>query len=361
MKTSGEPALIKERACNQLGNAIHHLEEMKANREQKASAQLNKEVNQRMDDMEKNIQSMERAMQQMSEMVTETSQTMGQYFKEAKAQPGNQNSTYAEKVTAVQMNQGGTTINNGHQNTTEKIHQHREKLRKLRQETEVVLTTKGMSEEHRRKIKATEHNEIREICQKAIEQSNITGDKPKVLGVNKLTNGIRLQFKTKEDVEKAKTVDWNSAYQNLALHSPKYGIVIHGIPKTALQFDDDQNKAIEEFEQANEMLNIKVVEIKPLRRHSKPSRSNHSIVVFTEDASAANRCIDNNVIINHQIFPAEKYAPQTQITQCLNCYDYGHFAAQCKKQLTCGRCSNNHPTNDCTDEEPMCKHCKGSH
>ena len=169
MKTSREPALIKERACNQLGNAIHHLEEMKANMEQKASAQLNKEANQRMDDMEKNIQSIEQAMQQMSEMVTETSQTMGQYFKEAKAQPGNQNSTYAEKVTAVQINQGRTTINNGHQNMPEKTHQHREKLRKLRQETEVVLTTKGMSKEQHRKIKAIEHNEIREICQKAIE------------------------------------------------------------------------------------------------------------------------------------------------------------------------------------------------
>ena len=122
MKTSGEPALIKERACNQLGNTIHHLEEMKANTKQKALAQLNKEANQRMDDMEKNIQSMDRAMQQMSEIVTEMSQMMGQYFKEAKAQPGNQNSTYARKVTAVQINQGGTASNNGHQNTTEKIH-----------------------------------------------------------------------------------------------------------------------------------------------------------------------------------------------------------------------------------------------
>src|SRR5579859_3106375 len=112
-----------------------------------------------MNDMEKNIQSMKRTMQQMSEMVTETSQTMRQYFKEAKAQPGNQNSTYAKKVTAAQINQGGTTINNGHQNMTEKTHQHREKLRKLPQETEVVLSTKGMSEKQHQKIKATEYNE----------------------------------------------------------------------------------------------------------------------------------------------------------------------------------------------------------
>ena len=360
MKTSGEPLKIKEHVYNRLADIIQHIEEAEVEKEQ-TTAQPSTEVDQRLSDVEKNIQNMEQAMHRMSEMVTETFQTMGQYFKEAKAlAPVEQSQTYAQ-AAAIQANQRPATITNEQQNMKERTHQQRDKLRKLRQETEIVLTTTGMSDEDKGKVKNTEYNEIKETCQKAIEQSNILGEKPKVLGVNKLANGIRLQFKTKEEVEKAKTVDWNPAYHNLTLHKPKYGMVIHGVPKTALQFEEDQTKAIKEFEEANEELGIKVVQIKPLRRYPKPNRRNHSIIIFTEDASIANRCIDNNVMINYQIFAAERYVPQTQIMQCLNCQDYGHFAAQCKKQVTCGRCAKNHTTNECTEQELRCTHCHGSH
>lgn len=165
----------------------------------------------------------------------------------------------------------------------------------------------------------------------------------------------------KADVTKAKVVDWNLAYSNLVIHKPQYGIMIHGVPKTTLRFEEDSRKAIEEFEEANEELNIKAIRIKPLHRYPKPGSLNHSIVVFTEDAEAANRCIDSNVVINYQIFTAEKYAPQTRILQCLKCYDYGHMAVQCTKELTCGRCAKNHDTNQCTEPELKCTNCQGKH
>jgi hypothetical protein len=60
-----------------------------------------------------------------------------------------------------------------------------------------------------------------------------------------------------------------------------------------------------------------------------------SIVVFTEDPYAADKCIQLGMYINSRRFPAERYAPQLQITQCFNCGDYGHRAAQCKRKEKC--------------------------
>lgn len=45
------------------------------------------------------------------------------------------------------------------------------------------------------------------MCRNPTELSNIAVEKLKIRDINKLANGIRLQFNTKEDVEKAEEID----------------------------------------------------------------------------------------------------------------------------------------------------------
>ena len=56
-------------------------------------------------------------------------------------------------------------------------------------------------------------------------------DSPRIIGVNKLANGIRLQFEIEEEANTARGLNiWNAAFQGLKVHEPMYGIVIHGVP-----------------------------------------------------------------------------------------------------------------------------------
>jgi len=89
---------------------------------------------------------------------------------------------------------------------------------------------------------------------------------------------------------------------------------------------------------------------------------NSSVIIFTEDPHAADKCIKLGFFINSLRHKAEKYAPQLHITQCYNCYDYGHHATYCKRKTKCGNCaSEEHPTAECQSEEHCSCGCKGPH
>jgi hypothetical protein len=53
----------------------------------------------------------------------------------------------------------------------------------------------------------------------------------------------------------------------------------------------------------------------PLRRKDKGVPTKYqSIVIFTTDPHAADRCIKRGIYIDYRLYPAEKYTPQLQIT-----------------------------------------------
>jgi|SRR5579859_3281283 len=89
-------------------------------------------------------------------------------------------------------------------------------------------------------------------------------DKPlKINGINRITNGIRVQCKSPEDAKLLRQeVNWNIAFEELTVHKPKYGIVVHGVPAaqiTGLEDDDIRKSTIQEWEEKN---SIKIKSIK---------------------------------------------------------------------------------------------------
>jgi hypothetical protein len=121
------------------------------------------------------------------------------------------------------------TATNGNNNDTTTAQAKRrelnEVLRKQREPCQAALTT--TNDETTKTLTDMHAREITKRCQDTIDAE--TTQKPKLNGINKIANGIRLQCKSPEDAQIVCTVNWNSALKvlwstnrNTALSSTGY-------------------------------------------------------------------------------------------------------------------------------------------
>jgi hypothetical protein len=244
---------------------------------------------------------------------------------------------------------------------------HIHEARKERSQYEITLTTSNAPTPTRESIETMPHKDITSRLQKAIDSAALPG-KPQIQGVNKLGREIiRMRAETKEGARAVKeaNIDWNEEFPGMTAYKPKYGIVVHGVPTHAINFDPATNTddVKNEWETQNASSKVTITHIKPLRKARKRHRptAHQSIVVFTENAEAADQCIKHGFAVEKQILKAERYAPHLHITQCYKCHKYGHRAANCKKKEKCGKCADNHTTAECTSETIKCVNCDGPH
>lgn len=154
-------------------------------------------------------------------------------------------------------------------------------------------------------------------------------------------------------------MEWEKAYPGARKYQPRYGIIVHGVKREDVPATSDNTSTMEEWEEVND---IKIVKITPLRRHEKATPSPHkSIVIFTEEQDTANECLRRGFVIGNIIHKTERYAPHLHVTRCYKCHYYGHKAHQCRKQSRCARCGKNHDKAQCTEDKPTCVNCKGDH
>jgi hypothetical protein len=240
----------------------------------------------------------------------------------------------------------------------QELRQQREKWKMEKAKFEVTLSISNATEETKKILATKSHKEITEQCQTAIEQANIKNiGTTKLNGVNKLPNHLRIQYKTEEQAKLLQEMDWNKVFNGTTLHRPKYGVVIHGVPKAKVNLAI--KTTITQLQQENE--EIPITNIAPLRRKPREDTTHQSIVVFTEDTTAANKYIKQGFYIENERFPTERYCPQVQITQCFKCHNYDHRAIHCKREQTCGKCTENHATDKYTNTKIKCSQCGGNH
>jgi hypothetical protein len=218
------------------------------------------------------------------------------------------------------------------------------------------------------------HKQITKRLQETIDNAKLEGA-PQIEEIAKLRRGVvRLRATTKEGAKSIREgqIKWEEAYSGVKIYKPKYGIVVHRVPTWAIDLKpgyentSDYVEAIEEWQKENASRNnITISGIKPLARKPKIENGHkrfQSIIIFTEHADAADRCITNNFLIGSQSFPVEKYAPHLRVTQCFKCYGFGHTASNCNNKEQCGKCAHDHSTAECTsDSEYKCVNCQGSH
>ena len=69
--------------------------------------------------------------------------------------------------------------------------------------------------------------------------------------------------------------------------------------------------------------------------------------------------LPTRVFIYHISCTVEKYKPP--ILQCLNCKGFGHTAKYCRSEKQCGKCSDNHNTEECKNTQLRCPNCQAPH
>jgi hypothetical protein len=187
---------------------------------------------------------------------------------------------------------------------------------------------------------------------KALQKPSITQNlegKLQLEDVAKLRRGlIRMRATTKDGAKAIKdaNINWGTAYIGIKIYKPKYAIVINGVPVWSTNLEpryknkNEYKDTINEWLKENANRNYVTIVDKPLARkpRSEHIRKKHqSIIIFTEDAKAADRCILNKFLIDSQSFVVEKYTPHLQLKQCYKCQGFGHVASNGDKNEQSGK------------------------
>lgn len=240
--------------------------------------------------------------------------------------------------------------------------QQAEEAKRERAQYQFTLSTKLVSDDAKKELSLQHPKEITARCQQAIDLANLASN-PKVQGINPIRNDqLRLQFKTIEELCELQDVNWSEAYEGLKANKPKYGVVIHGVAKSAIDLTANYDETIKEWEKDNESKGIKIAKVIPLRRERSEQGTrgkHHSIVVFTHDPVSADHCIRYGFFIDKLCHKTARYAPQYFLTQCYKCHEFGHRATSCKRKEKCGKCtSEDHTTANCASTALKCTNCK---
>jgi hypothetical protein len=222
------------------------------------------------------------------------------------------------------------------------------------------VTLIGTSDYTKKNIANSTYRHITGVIQKAINNTIQHDEKPKLLGVRKPTKDgtIRIRCETEEEANMLRDMDWEEAVEGLQAKKPKHGIVVRNVDKD--NYDaliEGREDTIKRMEKDNK---LPIINFAPLLRKD----DNDSIIIFTTDPHAADRCIKRGIYVNYRLHNAQKYTPELQITQCYNCGKYNHRAAQCQNKQRCGKCGkDNHGTRDCKHDsgKPKCSNCHGNH
>ena len=106
---------------------------------------------------------------------------------------------------------------------------------------------------------------------------------------------------------------------------------------------------------------LDILEIKRMNRKVIDPNTNATKYVPTQSVTITIRgqCTPNYVTILHVKCEVKPYIQR--VTQCNQCWRYGHYKDQCKGKVRCDKCGGEHTNNSCSVTEPCCMHCGMKH
>jgi hypothetical protein len=232
-----------------------------------------------------------------------------------------------------------------------------EQIRNDKAKKEVIISFQTADENTQKLIETGNPEVIKGKFQEVID-SAIT-PKFQIKEISKTAKYVvKIVCNTEDEATHLRKFPWEKMVAGTKQLKPTYGIVVHGAPKQ----DIDLNKQQEVIDIINFHNQVNPSRIIPLIKTPKnPDAPTQSIVIFFENPEQANKCIEDGVRLNYRRFPAERYIPKSQITQCFKCQGYGHKSIVCTREEKCGKCGQSHNTKACTSEVQKCVHCEGAH
>jgi hypothetical protein len=105
----------------------------------------------------------------------------------------------------------------------------------------------------------------------------------------------------------------------------------------------------------------------PVKKASRiiSRKTNHPtsfIRVLKTDKGTVDSMLIDGVEMYGRFFTCETSRPPTPTPlQCPRWFQFGHGQAECTNKPIYPKCPEKHPPNKCSDKEPSCLHCKGTH
>lgn len=146
------------------------------------------------------------------------------------------------------------------------------------------------------------------------------------------------------------------AFNPDAFYKPHvYPVVLLFVP---IEFNLGTTESLRELEEAagckeGDLISARWIK-PPERRHSK-QKSAHA-KLFCATPEVANHFITSTVRIHNKVIGAKRDTWEPAV--CNKCQAYGHFAARCEAEhVTCGRCAQQHSTDECESDNVFCTPC----
>ena len=190
----------------------------------------------------------------------------------------------------------------------------------------------------------------------------------KFLSVRKTAHGSLLY-----EVDSADTVAWlwsdegqrafaSNFGTEVSLATKPFSTIVEYVPAL---FAINDTHTIRELEQVNDLPvgAVRLIRwIKPIERRTPNQRTAHAIVDFFRPEDA-NMAIKNGLLMKGKRCSIRKLLPEP--TRCMKCQSFdGHYAKSCTSTRdTCGTCTGDHRTRDCTvtsQEHRRCANCRAS-
>jgi hypothetical protein len=323
-------------------------------------------VHNRINGMEKNIEEIKALLTTMHHCNTHSNETTQAQRTTTQPQGTEAPRTYANAVTMTSVTQSNATP------TT--APPRRAKIKALRKDqaasdrkNAVTLSTRHASDEAKEAIANMPHHTIARKLQTAITKEVLKAAKgrepPKVVGIGKLENTIRIQLGSEEDANAVpiNDIDWSEALGTtvgIKPHTPSYAIVVHD-----LRLSNSSGIATErDLRQVEINNNMATGTIDKITNLYRTPHNRAAVIMYLNCPKQANKSIKEGVYVKYVYYRSvERFFPQTQITQCYNCHEYGHQAVNCTVPTRCGRCGDEHETKECKATMPKCLHCHEGH
>lgn len=188
------------------------------------------------------------------------------------------------------------------------------------------------------------------------------GQDGKPAGVRRLQSGdLEFQMASVTDRKKMEAeAGWTKVIAGSAsVRRRTYAVMAHGVRMSNINMND-QGAAISGLIAQNKSLHkdLRITKVSWLKSAIEAKKLFSSLIIETTSPNHANAMIKQGLVEDHEVKICTAFHKNIQLGQCFKCYEYGHFARNCKATAKCGKCAKGHETDKCTETGRCCAVCK---
>lgn len=185
-----------------------------------------------------------------------------------------------------------------------------------------------------------------------------------------IARGLRCTFRLCTDGVKIIT-DEKSHYQMVLgfLDERKYEYFTHDDPTTKpmkVVLRGLDNMDVKELTAELEGRHLKISNIFKIVRHDQSRKYRDQLyLIHLERGSISVKDLKSIRTVNDTMVKWERYRPaHRDVTQCMNCFNFGHGTKNCHMAPRCKKCGDKHPSDMCDameEADPKCVNCGDKH